>query len=215
MHEIVINYLKCDCAGLELWRFRFFFFYFFSFFLFFLRFMMSRISFIMTLGMGRTTTIRTVNGMSTFWRYFRGIARKSFLWLSQNEALNRRLVSVSSLLQSKSERSPFSPACFSPCLPNPYPDLSNLYPLPPENLSSWIWTFSLRNEGVPANSEWRGRLSFDDSGRKERLDFADSLNTSPRVIFRHPMENRKKAETRPNSSTWWDRIAAPMLQSYV
>jgi hypothetical protein len=30
-------------------------------------------------------------------------------------------------------------------------------------------------------------------------------------MLRHPIEKRKNAATRENSSTWWERIAAPRL----
>ena len=103
----ILYYLKCCLARLELWPYRCRWFCtgrcdLFFFFLCFFRFMMFVISFFMALGMGRIATARTVNGMSMFWRCFRGIARKGFLWLSQNVTLNRRLVSISSLYrQSK------------------------------------------------------------------------------------------------------------------
>lgn len=102
----ILYYLKCRLARLELWPYRCRWFRtgrcdLFFFFLCFLRFMMFVISFFMALGMGRIATARTVNGMSMFWRCFRGIARKGFLWLSQNVTLNRWLVSISSLYRQR------------------------------------------------------------------------------------------------------------------
>lgn len=105
----ILYYLKCRLARLELWPYRCRWFRtgrcdLFFFFLCFLRFMMFVISFFMALGMGRIATARTVNGMSMFWRCFRGIARKGFLWLSQNVTLNRWLVSISSLYRQRKLR---------------------------------------------------------------------------------------------------------------
>lgn len=105
----ILYYLKCRLARLELWpyRCRWFrtgrcdLFFFFFFLCFFPRFVMFVISFFMALGMGWIATARTVNRMSMFWRRFRGIARKGFLWLSQNVTLNRRLVSISSLYRQR------------------------------------------------------------------------------------------------------------------
>ena len=45
----------------------------------------------------------------------------------------------------------------------------------------------------------------------ERLDLADSRNISPTRTLTHPSEKRKKAETRVKVFTWWERIAAPIL----
>jgi hypothetical protein len=48
---------------------------------------------------------------------------------------------------------------------------------------------------------------------RERFDFALSRKIKPRRTLRQPMENRKKAETRVNVSTWWERTAAPILET--
>jgi hypothetical protein len=39
-----------------------------------------------------------------------------------------------------------------------------------------------------------------------------SRKMRPISMFRQPMENRKNAETRAKSSTWWERMAAPILR---
>ncbi len=44
----------------------------------------------------------------------------------------------------------------------------------------------------------------------ERFPFADSRKISPRRMFRHPTEKRSIAAPRVKSSTWWERIWAPI-----
>ena len=46
--------------------------------------------------------------------------------------------------------------------------------------------------------------------RMERFVFAFSRKMRPRRILRHPIEKRKKAETRVKSSVCWERTVAPM-----
>jgi len=62
---------------------------------------------------------------------------------------------------------------------------------------------------------WVGRALFAWSRQdvKERLDLADWRQTRPTKMFKQPMANRKKAETRAKSSTWWDSTAAPILDA--
>src|ERR1700728_434447 len=66
------------------------------------------------------------------------------------------------------------------------------------------------NRGV-----YSGRTPPFDCSRQEVIDLLDlavSRQMRPIMMLMHPIENRKKAETRAKSSTKWDRTAAPILR---
>ena len=137
----------------------------------------------------------------------------------------------------RAKMKPFNPAAFSPCLPNPSPvpevpvvDLDT--PLSPVSLRGMCLgvskTLDMKWGGstptallnsMPFSKPPRtgaGRTSLARSFQAviERRGLAFSRKINPTSMFKHPREKRKKAETRVNALTWWERIAAPILSLF-
>ena len=144
---------------------------------------------------------------------------------SWNEETCRNNESIRLLVLMGSEdkqrlNAPFRPADFSPFFPNPKPVLAacwrsgslffSLLPLnndetkPETGLANWG-----RRSWVEGNSPLFD-ASLDFQKVRDLFCLAPSRKMSPRNMFKHPMANRKKAATRVKSSTWCERIVAPM-----
>lgn len=125
---------------------------------------------------------------------------------------------------------PLRAAAFSARLPKPMPEksrfrpslLSLLFLWDNESLNQTDFLFSEDQdrkwgESVFAAPKpcWTGvgrtPLACSRHEVTERLDFAFSRNIKPKNTLRQPIEKRKNAETRVKVSTWWERIAAPIL----
>ena len=108
---------------------------------------------------------------------------------------------------------PFSAAAFSPCLPKPKLDLAE--PVSDERVFSSFPPHTLEtNDGAAVDAvtgTGSALLAWSRHDVMERLDLADSRKTRPTKMWRQPIEKRKKAATRVKVSTWWERMAAPIL----
>jgi len=95
-------------------------------------------------------------------------------------------------------------AAFSTCFPKPRPDEPLGPGTAPGTESPNVGARSLRvNDG-------RKTRESDSHIPPERIVLAATPRMSPMIILRHPMEKRKKPETRANSRTWCERTVPPI-----
>ena len=147
-----------------------------------------------------------------------GIVRDGFGRFSDYESCKKKQVRINDKNRTTRGclwRVPFIPACFSPCLPNPRPfDFSS----PSEVSARFPPKRERRNLGVGRSPVCMGSVPAPAPSpalqtRMLRLGFACSRKMRPSVMFKQATEKRKNAATSANSSTWCDRIAAPILKN--